>query len=252
MRLDRYTLTPTPENLRFDRAAFDRRLEEKRARVLAAGGKVSDRESVRPKRPSIEQMQRARGLLATHLVGTDAALVQHERAALETALRQIADLPSLGKKERAQDRNSCRTPERQAQVEQTRMWAGCGLLPPHIRKRLTTGKAAILSRILDIAKNSARGCCDWAVDTIARSVGQCRRQVQRVMAMIEAGEFPGIAIRRPVNRGPEMTDTNVVTVEGTKEGKRLSKWALRNQWSGRLFDLPKEIMSISKGRFSLP
>jgi hypothetical protein len=239
---DRVNLhSTTPSHLRIDRQEFDRRIALRREQDAASAGAKASSAPAGPTRPTVAVQHQAKESLASALATAGQAPPEHAAALLRVELASMPDLPFLEQTERVP---YARTPERQAQIEQTRMWAGCGLLPPHIRKLLPTSIAAVVSRIVDIVRNSGRGLCDWSVKRIAESVGVCRRTVQRALAIIGTGKLLGIEIERPINRGPELTDTNVVTIADTKPGKRLQKWMLRNQWGGRLFSHPKEIVGI--------
>jgi len=238
-------LSTTPEHLRFDPAEYNRKIEQQRS---GGGDALSNREFVRPaslsgkaKRAAMSdlvQLQAYNSGVSPGLEGQEPPLISQR--SLDELLAGIPDLPNrnhpLG---RDQDRSFHRTPERQAQIEQARMWAGCGILPPHVRKKFPVSIAAVLARISDIAKTNTRKCCDWGKARLAKSVGVCTRTVQRAFAAIERGQVPGLSIKRPINCGPA-TDTNVVTFTGEQAGKRLRKLALDNRWGARLFDLPKE------------
>ncbi len=234
-----YDLSTTPDAVRIDRVEFDRRLAEKR--VLQADSGVVIRQPVRPEPLSGKARREAMASLRELHLDSGSA---YEGITDEQAQVLLDSIPDLHAPLRSRDYPQ-RTPERQAQIEQTRMWANCGILKPHIRKRFPTAISAALSRIVDITRTSSRKCCDWSKAKIALSVGVCSRTAQRAFAAIERGEVPGLTIDRPVNRGPD-TDMNIVRFSGTLSGKRLQKWSLRNRCAGRLFDLPKEIIGISE------
>lgn len=243
-------VSSTPPHLRFDRAEFDRQLEARRAAAAASPASPLSQARRDPRTPSIAERRRASECLATHLASVDvafAALDPEQQAAID---RRIAGLPSLERTAKARGRSQPRerTPERQSQVDQMVMWGTCGLLPPDARKKFgrSIGILAVVNRIVDVVRSSGRGLCDWSVAKLAESVGVCRRTAQRAMAFLRAGKLPGMAVKTPVNCGPDRTDTNVVTLSDTEPGKRLSKWQLRNQWSGRQFGHPKEIIGILK------
>src|SRR5215510_3118546 len=147
-----------------------------------------------------------------------------------------------------QSRAPARPPRKPIEsTERMRMWAGCGLLPPHVRKKLPIGVAAYISRVCDIIKHSSRACCDWAVATVCRGAGVDERTGQRGNALIAAGKIPGLSIKRPVNRGIN-TSTNIITFTFNRlSGKRLHKWVERNFWGGRLYSHTQERICYQDG-----
>ena len=247
----RYGLTPTPDHLRLDPRTLDQ--NRLRPRGLSpeeiasygdpdADGGFSGQEPARRARPSAAERRRAMVCLEAHLADTGARSDELAQQALDALLRTI---PSL---EPARKKKPLRSPLRQAQMEQARMWAGSGILPPHVRKKLPVSIAAYISRAVDMITVGSLGLCCAAVQTLCDAVGVCRRTGQRANAMIAAGEIPGLQIERPVNCGPD-TDTNVIRFSGalsSASAVRLRKWVANNRWKGRLARHPKEIIGLSE------